>query len=72
MSKSDKLIQKLKNRTIKASEARTLLKQSGWKIKNQVGSHEQWVSGNKRLTIATHTKEIKPYLMKQIEEALEV
>ena len=35
------------------------------------GSHEQWKKNGKVLTIATHTKELKPYQIKQIGKALE-
>ena len=71
MSKADKLLKKLKNGTISAAEARTLLKKLGWELRNCVGSHEQYVKGSGRITIATHEKELKPYLIKLIQKAIE-
>jgi predicted RNA binding protein YcfA (HicA-like mRNA interferase family) len=71
MSKTDKLLKKLQNSTISAAEARTLLKKLGWALRNTEGSHEQWVRNEKRITIASHGKELKPYIMNQIKKALE-
>jgi predicted RNA binding protein YcfA (HicA-like mRNA interferase family) len=72
MSKTEKLLAKLVNGTISAAEAKTLLGQLGWlQAKSSGGSHEQWKKNGKVLTIATHTKELKPYQIKQIAKALE-
>jgi predicted RNA binding protein YcfA (HicA-like mRNA interferase family) len=70
MSKLTKLKEKLNNGTISAAEMRTLLKKLGWELRNQVGSHEHWVLGEKRITIATHCKDLPKYQIKQIQEAL--
>ncbi len=71
MSKADKLLEKLRNGTISAREVRTLLGQLGWSLARQKGSHEQWLKNGKVLTLATHSKEVKPYQLKQIAKALE-
>ena len=72
MSKQDKLIAKLKNGSISASELRTLLKKLGWVLDRSRGSHEIWAKESKTYVLATHTNELKPYLIKQAIEALEV
>jgi predicted RNA binding protein YcfA (HicA-like mRNA interferase family) len=41
MSKTEKLLAKLKNGTISAQELRTLLGQLGWILARQKGFHEQ-------------------------------
>jgi len=71
MSKTEKLLTKLKNGSISASELRTLLGKLGWELRNQVGSHEQWVCDDKRFTIATHGKDLPPYQVKMIRKILE-
>lgn len=71
MSKIEKLLEKLKNETISASEVRTLLKKLGWALRNKVGSHEHWSLNDKRITIATHGKEIPFYQIRQIKKELE-
>lgn len=70
MSKLDKLIGKLHNNTITADELRTLLRKLGWELDSTVGSHEQWRHSkkeypNNRFTLATHSKELKRYQMKE-------
>lgn len=71
MSKTEKLLAKLTNKTISAQEVRTLLGQLGWTLARQKGSHEQWLKNGKVITLATHTKDLKPYQIKQISKALE-
>jgi predicted RNA binding protein YcfA (HicA-like mRNA interferase family) len=71
MSKTDKLLAKLKNRTISAQELRTLLGQLGWVLARQKGSHEQWLKNGQVITLATHSKDLKPYQIKQVSKALE-
>ena len=71
MSKADKLLTKLRNGSISAKELRTLLGQLGWILARQKGSHEQWLKNDKLITLATHSKEVKPYQMKQVLKALE-
>ena len=71
MSKADKFLKKLQNGTISAKELETLLKQLGWSISNQKGSHVSWKYKDKRVTVATHGKEVPAYQIKQIKKALE-
>ncbi len=71
MSKTDKLLAKLKNETISAHGLRTLLGHLGWTLARQKGSHEQWLKNGKVITLATHSKELKPYQIKQVLKALE-
>jgi len=71
MSKTEKLLTKLKNGSISAKELRTLLGQLGWALARQKGSHEQWLKNGKLITLATHSKDLKPYQMKQVLKALE-
>jgi predicted RNA binding protein YcfA (HicA-like mRNA interferase family) len=72
MSKLEKLITKLKNETISASELRTLLSQLGWVLDRTRGSHEYWKKQNHLIVLATHIKELPRYQMKQVKEKLEV
>ena len=71
MSKTEKLLAKLKNGTISATELRTLLGHLGWILARQKGSHEQWLKNGKVMTLATHSKDLKPYQIKQALKALE-
>ncbi len=71
MGKTEKLLAKLKNGTISAQEIRTLLGQLGWILARKKGSHEQWLKNGKVLTLATHSKDLKPYQIKQVSKALE-
>lgn len=70
MSKTEKLLQKLKNEKISAAELRTLLVKLGWALDRTRGSHEVWVSGSKRITLATHTKDVPRYQIKQVKEQI--
>lgn len=71
MSKTEKLIAKLKNKKISAAELRTLLIRLGWICRGQEGSHESWVGpAGERFTLATHSKEVKPYMLKEISKKL--
>lgn len=71
MSKTEKLKQKLRNGTISAAEARTLLKKYGYVERACDGSHEAWrKDGSPGVTIATHDKDLKRYQIKQIQKAL--
>ena len=71
MSKTEKLLVKLKTEAISAQEIRTLLAHLGWSLARQKGSHEQWLKNGKVITLATHSKELKPYQIKQVSKALE-
>ena len=71
MSKTEKLLLKLINGSISAQEVKTLLGHFNWILARQKGSHEQWTKNGQVITLATHTKELKIYQIKQIRKALE-
>ena len=70
MSKADKLREKLKHGKIDSREAANLLKQAGWAIDRQNGSHQIWARGKETFSLATHGKELKRYQIKAIQEAV--
>ena len=73
MSKIEKFIEKLRNGSLKADELRTLLKLFGWFLDRQRGSHEQWRGPKgEKMTLATHSKELKPYQIKEALRALKL
>ena len=68
-----KLIDKLSSQTIKKRELETLLGQLGFGSLGGKGSHKVW--GRKDLpdihiVIATHSKEVPIYQLRQIEKSL--
>lgn len=71
MSKSDKLLAKLKNGTISADELTTLLNKLGWKLKGGKGSHQTWSKDTLTLVLSPHGKDLKKYQIKQAQVALE-
>ncbi|MGZ3687304.1 MAG: type II toxin-antitoxin system HicA family toxin [Bdellovibrionota bacterium] len=70
MSKTAKLKEKLRHGSIDARELRTLFKQIGWVLDRTKGSHEFWVSGSLVFVFATHSKDLKPYQLKQARMVL--
>ncbi len=70
MSSTDKLKRKLESGSIDARELRTLLKQMGWSLNRTKGSHEAWVKESKTFILATHSKDLKPYQIKQAQNLL--
>lgn len=70
MSKTDKLLEKLKNGTISGPEAETLLGKLGWSLDRQNGSHQVWASGNQSLTLVAGRKDLKPYQIKALQKLL--
>ncbi|MDL1871373.1 type II toxin-antitoxin system HicA family toxin [Deltaproteobacteria bacterium PRO3] len=71
MGNNKKLLAKLENETIKKAELETLLKRVGFNKIGGKGSHEVWFrAGFDPITIATHSKEIKPYQQKQVKAVL--
>lgn len=70
MSKTDKLMAKLKRGKIDARELRALLKVKGFQKERQRGSHEVWERGSETFLLATHSAELKPYQIKQAQERL--
>ncbi len=70
MTKAEKLREKLELSTITASELRSLLKKEAAVLDRTKGSHEVWKLRDKRMVLATHSKELKPYQIKQAKEFL--
>ena len=69
MTKAAKLLEKLKNGSVNALELRTLLKQKDWVIHRIKGSHEVWAKGAETFILATHSKDLKNYQIKEIGRA---
>ena len=65
MTKTTKLKTKLKIGNIDARELRTLLTQEGWALDRVKGSHEFWEKGPLTFVLATHSKDLKLYQIKQ-------
>ena len=72
MSKTEKLLEKLKRGSISAPELRTLLKKMGAELINIEGSHERYYLGARRFSLAVHGKDLKRYQVKQAMEFLGV
>jgi predicted RNA binding protein YcfA (HicA-like mRNA interferase family) len=72
MTKTDKLMEKLKRGSIDANELLTLLSKRGWSKVGGKGSHQVWSDGKKVLVLALHGKDLKRYQIKDAQEALEV
>lgn len=70
MANIEKLKQKLERGSINARELRTLMNQLGWHLMRIKGSHEVWVKEHKTFVLATHTKDLKRYQVKQAQELL--
>lgn len=66
MAKKEKLLEKLRKKSINAKELRTLLKQCGWILHSTKGSHEQWRRGKQRYTLATHNNDLKAYTIRDV------
>ena len=66
-------LKKLLNHTIKSKELETLLLRLGFHKKPGKGSHMKWVKeGLPPIIIATHSKEVKPYQLKQVIQVLKI
>lgn len=73
MSSTEKLIQKLVDRTLRKAELETLLTRLGFQRFRGRGSHEVWGRQDLQdlhVVIATHSKEVPFYQLKQIEKSL--
>jgi predicted RNA binding protein YcfA (HicA-like mRNA interferase family) len=71
VSKKEKLIQKLGRGSISASDARLLLKHFGFQLIHTRGSHEFYKNNsNDIFVLATHSKEIKKYLIRDLQKLL--
>lgn len=67
MAKTDKLIRKLEHGSINARELKTLMRQVGWRLDRTKGSHEIWTRDSKTFVLATHSKDLKMYQIKQAQ-----
>jgi predicted RNA binding protein YcfA (HicA-like mRNA interferase family) len=70
MSKTEKLLTKLKNGSLDGLELITLLKRLGWYPLRQVGSHQTWSNGIKSLTVIAGRVDLKPYQIKEAKKLL--
>jgi len=70
LSKVEKLLDKLRRDSIDAAELRTLLGQLGWIRDRTKGSHEIWINHDQKLILATHSKDLKRYQIKQAKALL--
>ena len=67
------LLEKLKRYSIKRRELETLLLGLGFVKKPGKGSHVKWFrQGFPPIVIASHDKEVKPYLMRQVIMVLQI
>lgn len=68
---TEKRIQKLLNHTIKKKELEALLYSLGFQNKGGKGSHQKWIrKGVDPIVIASHSKDLKPYLINYVIEKL--
>jgi len=70
MGGTDKLEKALEEGTIDARDLRKLLRAKGAELARTKGSHETWKLGSKRMTLATHGSDLKPYQIKNAKEFL--
>jgi predicted RNA binding protein YcfA (HicA-like mRNA interferase family) len=67
------LIEKLESYSIKRRELETLLSNLGFVGKPGKGSHMKWIKRRfPPIIIASHDKEIKPYLIRQVIRVLKI
>lgn len=73
MEMSGDALEKLLNSTIKSKELEALLLRLGFQKKAGKGSHMKWIKkGLPPIVIATHSKEVKPYQLKQVIQVLRI
>lgn len=70
MSKTEKLLTKLRNGTIDGQELATLLGRVGWRHIRTNGSHQVWSDGTQTLVLVANRARLKPYQIKDAQEAL--
>jgi predicted RNA binding protein YcfA (HicA-like mRNA interferase family) len=70
VSKTEKVLTKLKNGAIDGGELLTLLGRLGWYPLRQVGSHQTWSNGVKSLTVIAGRIDLKHYQIKEAQKAL--
>ncbi len=67
----DKRVEKLLNQTISKKELEALLNNFGFRCRSGKGSHMKWIKkGCDVIIIASHSKEVKPYQIKQVIQVL--
>lgn len=72
MAAYDKLIQKLFRGTrLSYQEVRKILKNLGYRLARQKGSHEQWVKEGRTFTLASHSKEVPFYILDALKKVIE-
>lgn len=72
MSSVDKLKRKLNQGSrLSCNEVRALLKQLGYVLVRQKGSHEQWVKVGRTFTLACHGKDAPFYALDALRALLE-
>ncbi|MBI4402985.1 MAG: type II toxin-antitoxin system HicA family toxin [Deltaproteobacteria bacterium] len=70
LTRTQKPIEKLRRGTLDGNELRALLKKEGWMLDRVKGSHEIWKCGSQTFVLATHSKELKPYQIKEARRIL--
>ena len=69
----DKDLERLLNLTIKEQELEALLARLGFRQRPGKGSHMKWIKkGLPPIILATHSKEIKPYQLRQVLRVLKI
>jgi len=72
MANAKKLKGKLRQGSrLSCQEVRILLKDLGYVLARQKGSHEQWVKEGRTFTLAAHSKEAPFYLMDALIRLME-
>jgi predicted RNA binding protein YcfA (HicA-like mRNA interferase family) len=73
MTSSGKLRTKLQQGSkLSCQEVRRLLKDLGYRLARQKGSHEQWVYRGSTFTLACHGKDCPQYLLEEIKKLIGV
>lgn len=68
-----RLLEKLKNFSLKKRELETLLKNLGFEKQAGKGSHEKWLKAKlPPIIIATHSKEVPAYQLRQVIKVLKI
>ncbi|MBI2606541.1 MAG: type II toxin-antitoxin system HicA family toxin [Deltaproteobacteria bacterium] len=70
MSRTAKLIVKLRSGRLTGAELVTLLGKLGWRQMRQSGSHQTWSNGERILIVIAGRMNLKPYQIKEAQKAL--
>ena len=72
MTGKDKLKEKLlRGSRLTCQEVRKLLRELGFELARQKGSHEQWVKQGRSFTLASHGKEAPHYILDALSKLME-